>query len=306
MEEYRKGLLLAFATALISGVSVFVNGAAVKLSDPFVYTALKNIGALAFLAALVFAWRELSYFRSLSRRQWGMLALIGIIGGSVPFLMFFYGLKLGGAAASSFIYRSLFLFAGVFGYFILKEKPDRRDFLGALLILAGNALLVSGSFELGAGPLLVLGATLLWALEYTLSRKALSSIQPRAVMVSRMLFGSLVLLGFLAYEGTLGSLFSLTSEMLVWLGVASLLLFGFLATWYTSLKYLPVFRATAILALGGLVTAALDLFFSSKALALSDALGLVLLLIGVFAIAGVSELARALRRSGRPSPGPVE
>ena len=105
------------AAALISGFSVFINGVAVTFADPFVYAALKNTGALLFLGAALLAFRELGNLRNLSLRQWGMLALIGVIGGSIPFLLFFWGLKLGGAAVSSFIYRSLFLFAGVFGNF---------------------------------------------------------------------------------------------------------------------------------------------------------------------------------------------
>jgi len=61
--NYGKGLLLAFLTAIISGVSVFVNGAAVKLADPSVYAALKNIGALVFIGAIALAFTGLHHFR---------------------------------------------------------------------------------------------------------------------------------------------------------------------------------------------------------------------------------------------------
>src|SRR5271157_2523641 len=169
-----KGIILAVSAALISGFSVFMNGVAVSQADPFVYTTIKGIFALIFLVACAMILKEMKNFRSLSSKQWGMLVLIGLIGGSVPFLMFFWGLKLGGAAVSSFIYRSLFIFAGVTGYLILKEAPSPRDVAAGFVILAGNALLVSGEAIFGLGQVLVLGATLLWAVEYAISRKIMS------------------------------------------------------------------------------------------------------------------------------------
>lgn len=291
MKDYSKGIMLALTTALISGVSVFVNGIAVKLSDPIVYTALKNVGALIFLIAAAFALNELKNLKNLSRKQLGMLVLIGIIGGSVPFALFFWGLKLGGAAVSSFIFRSLFVFAAVFGYLILKEKPERNDLIAAFLILAGNALLVSGELSFGFGQVLVLAATLLWALEYTLSRKMLSEVAPRTVMVSRMLFGSIALFCFLFFTGS-SNLLTFTPSILPWLVLTSLLLFGFVSTWYSALKYLPIAKAAAILTLGGLVTTVLNAVFLKSVLSLNDLLSALLIVVGCALVVKLNELAK--------------
>jgi len=307
LSNHDRGIALALAAALVSGISVFVNGIAVKLADPFAYTALKNGGALLFLVAIAFAFiglRCLRHFSSLSARQWAMLALIGVVGGSVPFLMFFWGLKLGGAAVSSFIFRSLFLFAGVTGWLILREKPEPRDVAAGFVILAGNALLVSGEAAFGLGQALVLGATVLWAVEYALSRKLMADVQaavhPQAVMASRMLFGSAVILVFLAATGSLGSLALAASsiELIGWLAVTSLLLAGFLFCWYGSLKHLPLMKAAVILTLGGIVTAALDAVFLGKAIAPVQAAGLVLVLGGVVMMVGLFSLIRS--SSGLP------
>lgn len=300
--DSRQGALLALMTALISGISVFVNGIAVKSADPFLYTFMKNAGSLIFIALAALALGHIREIREIPRGRIPLLILIGVIGGSVPFLLFFWGLKLGGPSVSSFIFRSLFLFAGVFGYLVLKERPSSKDLLGGAIILAGNALLVSGDLAFGFGQLLVLSATVLWALEYTISRKALADVSPAVVMGSRMLFGSLVILAFLFLDGTASSLLSVSSEALAWLFVTSLLLAGFLFCWYRALKALPVLRATSILALGGVITAGLEMFFATRPFTPIEGLGLVLIAVGVAVVVSLRGLLDALKE---PLPGLV-
>ncbi|PIN83736.1 hypothetical protein COV61_02285, partial [Candidatus Micrarchaeota archaeon CG11_big_fil_rev_8_21_14_0_20_47_5] len=281
-----EGIVFAFAAALISGISVFANGAAVKLAEPLAYTLLKNIGAFIFLAAVVLFLGEWRSFKALSRKQWLYLLLIGVIGGSIPFALFFTGLKLGGALVSSFIFRSLFIFAGVFGYFILKEKPTGKEMLAGFTILVGNALLLPPQLSFGFPQLLVFAATLLWALEYTISRKAMADTPPRVVMISRMFFGSLVLIAFMVATNSAGALLQINAELLQWLFITSLLLSAFLLTWYNALARLPVLKATAIFALGGVVTAVLETALAGRTLAPLEAFSLFLIAIGAFAFAG--------------------
>jgi drug/metabolite transporter (DMT)-like permease len=299
------GIMLAIATAVISGVSVFVNGMAVKLSDPIIYTLMKNAGVLLFLVATVIAFRNVKNFRNLSRNQWITLIAIGLIGGSIPFALFFWGLKLGGAVISSFIYRSLFIFAGIFGYLVLKEKPSKNDLMAGLLVLLGNAILLSGDISFGFGQLLVLAATVLWGLEYTLSRKILADVEPNVVMVSRMLFGSVALLAFTSANGSISLIASLSSTTVLWLGLTSILLFGFVMAWYNALKYLPVFKATTILAFGGIITTALNFVFTSASLSLIDLLSALLILIGCLIAINLDKLwgiIFVIRSNSAPAP----
>jgi drug/metabolite transporter (DMT)-like permease len=291
--NYETGILLALATAIISGISVFVNGIGVSLSDPIVYTITKNLGALFFLIAAAFALKEIKNFSNLSRNQWLTLILIGLVGGGIPFALFFWGLQLGGAVVSSFIYRSLFIFAAISGYLILKEKPEKNDVIAAVLILGGNALLLPNELTFGFGQLLVLAATVLWALEYTISRKImLADVHPRVVMVSRMLFGSIALLAF--SFATSATIISLDISILPWILLTSLLLFGFLSTWYTALKHIPVFKATAILALGGVITTTLNFVFLNAVISLTSLFSLLFILIGCLVAIRIDKLTKQL------------
>ena len=133
-----KGIMFGFITALISGVSIFVNSFGVSLSDPFVYTTIKNALVVVFILSTFFIFKNMRELSALTKKQIAQLVIIGLIGGSVPFLLFFYGLSLGIASVSSFIFRSLFIFASLMAVFYLKEKIDHRFFIGALIVFIGN------------------------------------------------------------------------------------------------------------------------------------------------------------------------
>ena len=77
MKTEDKGI--ALATALISGVSVFANGIAVKSSDAIVYTTLKNLGALVFLAAAAFMLKEFRQFAKLIGKVPELIGKLGML-----------------------------------------------------------------------------------------------------------------------------------------------------------------------------------------------------------------------------------
>src|SRR5689334_17005440 len=104
MSTRARGVGLAFVTALISGVSIYVNGRAVKhFHDPTVYTTAKNAVAGVLLLALALAPRAATSGRSVERRQWAGLAVVAVVGGSVPFVLFFEGLARAHATQAAFI-----------------------------------------------------------------------------------------------------------------------------------------------------------------------------------------------------------
>ncbi len=76
--ERNIGLILAAGTAVISGISVFVNATAVKaVPDPAVFTTLKNLVAVAILFGLAMAVVRPAEVRAISGRDRSMLGAIG-------------------------------------------------------------------------------------------------------------------------------------------------------------------------------------------------------------------------------------
>ena len=287
------GILLVLFTALISGVSTFVNFWAVQGANSDAFITARNLLVAGLLVPLFFLARS-SVRSRLGRDDWLRLIVIGLIGGAIPFLLFFRGLQMAGAAGAptaTFGYRMLFLLATVLAVVFLKERFSWRVGIAAGLILGGNALLLSLTATVWAdGTLFVLAATVLWASEYTLSKRTLSGLPSTTVALARMGFGGLFLFGYLVVSGQLAAVSALTAAQLQWIGISALLLVAFVTTWYAGLRHVDVSVATSVLVLGFPITLVLDVLASRKPLSLPQAAGVVVIAFGVVLVVGLASL----------------
>ena len=132
--ENQKGIMLAYLTALVSGISVFANSFGVVTMDATAYAFVKNILVAAILAAACLSLGKWKEFLSLNKKQLLMLAFIGIVGGGIAFALFFSGLAQVSGAEGSFLYRLLFVFMDlrdqfvkVFEFLFIPDTVDEID-----------------------------------------------------------------------------------------------------------------------------------------------------------------------------------
>lgn len=293
----KRGLMLVLLTALVSGVSIFANSFAVRGFDPFAFTFLKNAVVAVFLLSTIILIKELPALRKLTKKQVSKLAAIGLVGGSIPFLLFFYALKMATAINAGFLHKTLFIWATLFAIILLKEKVNKVFIAAAFLLLAGNFLLFNIS-GFGLPEILILGATMLWALENSISKNALKELSGTVVGFGRMFFGSIFILAFLSLTGSLEPVLSLSIPQIQWVLITALLLFGYVFTFYSGLKHLPVHKATAVLLLAQPITAVLSLAFLGKAISVQQGIGLTLIVAGVFLIAGFGLILSKAKQKG--------
>ena len=116
-----------------------------------------------------------------------------------------------------------------------------------------------------------------------ISKYALKELSPRIVAWGRMFFGSIFILIFLAFTGQLSLVASLNISQISWVLITGIILFGYVMTWYTGLKYIPVSVATTILLLGAPITTLLT-FIYTGIISRIEILGAVLVLVGVIFI----------------------
>ena len=303
------GVLLVLATAVISGVSTFLNGYAVAGTSSAAFVTVRNL-AVAGLLAPVGVFALLRSRRLPGPRDLGTLAVIGLIGGAIPFVLFFQGLKLAaeahGTLTASFVYRTLFIFATVFGVVALKERFHWRAAVAAAVILGGNFLLLSLVSPVWTdGSLYVLLATVLWAAEYTVSKHALRHLGGTTVGLGRMGFGAAFLSAYLAFTGGWGTVAGFSGGQWAWVGISAAMLTGFVLTWYIGLARVDLGVATTVLVLGFPISWALSLVAAHAVPAPLTLLGAVVVTVGVVATLGARHLRATwefARGRGRPAP----
>ncbi|MBC8495297.1 DMT family transporter [archaeon] len=280
----KKGLWLVFFTAIISGISIFINAFGVQGINPFVFTGAKNLVVGILLLSIIFFAKDFKSLKKLKVRDWRNLSLIGLVGGSIPFLLFFKGLQLATPAQGSFVHKTMIVWVAIFALFFLKEKLNFKIVIGAIALLAGNFLLLKlSSFDLTLGIWLIFLATLFWTAEIIISKRVLTTLSGNTVAFGRMFFGSVFIMIFLLATNQFSIAFTLSSTQFIWIFVTSAFLLGYVLTFYNGLKTVNASTAVAILAVGSVVTTLLNLIFLDKLITLSQIAGLILLVVGVLA-----------------------
>lgn len=290
-----RGIAFALMTALVSGGAVFVNGLAVRrFDDATVYTTAKNLVAGVLLAAALVAVtasvpERAAAVRSAARSHWPALGIIALVGGAVPFVLFFEGLARATSTNAAFIHKTLVVWVAIGATVVLRERVTAVHVGAIALLVVGHLVLTGGlgAAELGTAELLVLAATLLWSVEVLLVKRLLPDVPSQLAATARMAGGSVLLVVWLAVTGSLGGLFGLDGRQWLWVLLTGSTLAVFVGCWYTALSLAPAVDVTAVLVLGAVVTGLLNTGFRGVPLT-TESYGYVLIALGVFAVAARS------------------
>lgn len=283
--DVTKGIYLALITAAISGVAIFVNKFALTaIQPPLVFTSVKNFGVGLLIISILLAGRKWKLIKKINRRELIYLFLIGIIGGTIPFYLYFTGLTQIPAINAALIHKTLVIWVALMAIPLLKERMSPLQILGVILLFGAN-IFVGGfqGFTFLEGEFLILIATIFWAIENILAKKILPTVDPDIVTAARMGFGSLILLvaSALTAPSALFSSLSLTSMQWFFMALTIATLLGYVMTWYRALKYAPATTVTSILVASTLVTNILSAIFITHMWDYLMGIQAVLMLIGV-------------------------
>jgi drug/metabolite transporter (DMT)-like permease len=278
----KKGIYLILATAVISGLANFVNKFGMKAlgQSAYQYTTLKNVVVALILSLIVFTPLIRPKLRKLTKKDWGKLMLIGLVGGSVPFLLFFKGLSLTSSISASFLHKTLFIWVAILAWPILKEKITKLQFLALGLLLFGNVIFLGfRGMSWGYAETIILIATMLWAIESVIAKITLKQVDSMVVAWGRMFFGSIILISFLAVTGNTVGLLTLNLSQVGWILLVAAFLIGYVTTWYSALKRLPVTVVASFLVLASPITTFLNAAFVSHQLSVEKLLGALIILL---------------------------
>ncbi|MGI5827743.1 MAG: DMT family transporter [Patescibacteria group bacterium] len=284
-EKHTKAIALALTTMVISGIAIFINKFAVSaIKPPLVFTATKNLGVGLFIVSVLFLTKKWQCIKKLTKREVKNLVLIGVIGGSLPFYLFFEGLSKASAVNAALIHKTLVLWVALLALPLLKEKLTKIQVLAVGVLFASN-LVIGGfkGFEFSQGELMVLGATILWAVENVIAKKTLKTVDPDIVVGARMGFGTVILLAAASfvYPASLTQIGSLTLTQSLWLGVSAVTLAGYVMSWYRALKLASATLVTSILVGSTLITNLLSAMFVTHTWTKDMTLQAGLIILGV-------------------------
>lgn len=255
-----RGVLLALGTAAISGLAVYLNAFGVKLvSDAAVYTTAKNGVAAIILVGLALAIGAGREARALdSRRRLGLVA-IAVIGGSIPFVLFFSGLAMATAPTAAFIHKTMFVWVAVLAVPLLGERIGIIQIAALGVLLAGLVLVAPPTgMGWGVGETMIAAATLLWSAEVILAKRLLGGVSASLLGAARMGLGVVILFAYLAFSGRLGGLGAISGEAWVWIVLTGGLLAGYVATWFAALREAKASVVTSVLVAAAVVTGVLS------------------------------------------------
>jgi drug/metabolite transporter (DMT)-like permease len=282
---FRKGVFFAFVTAMISGASIFVNKFAVDAIKPAIlFTTVKNIAVGFVLVALLIVFKKWRLFYSLSKINIVRLIFIAIIGGSIPFYLFFTGLSMTPAINAAIIQKTLVFWVALFALPFLKERLSSLQIVGILLLFWGN-IFIGGfkGFSYSLGEMYILLATVFWGIEHVIAKRVLAEVDPDIVTAARMGLGSLLLfgIGLITAPQAMTQGITLTFMQFFWLSLTIVFLLGYVMSWYRALAYAPATLVSSILVVATLVTNVLSAVFITHTWNIDMFYQMVIMSVGV-------------------------
>ena len=256
----RLGYTLAVLNMVISGAAIYVNSLGVRMfSDSTLYTALKNsVVGIALLVPLVFSGRSRADWRRLGAREWRLLIIVALIGGSVSYALYFRGLQLTTPVTASLVDHTQFLIVAIFAALFIGERFGPAVWVALAALFAGVTLGIgAGTVRLDAGMPFVAAATLLFAADFVLMKYLLRTVSALMVMTFKMTFGSLFLLLFVAAAGRAAGIGQLSLLQWGFAGITGLILLAFSITSVLGLRHASATATTAIPAGSPIITTVL-------------------------------------------------
>ena len=187
--------LLLVVMALIWGVNASVMKRALTEMPPLVFNAARLGLASIALVILAFSVRRVA----LTRRDVGMLLVLGVLGTGLYQLFMIEGLALTRAGTTALILSAGPAFVALFGRLLGVERITRRGAVGIILSMAGIALVaftqpgVTAQSAVLHGSLLVLIGCICWSLFAVLIKPYANRLDGRLVTAVTIVGGTVPL-----------------------------------------------------------------------------------------------------------------
>ena len=299
----RLGYMFAASNAVISGFAIFINTYGVKLfTDSTLYTAMKNgVVGVVLLVPVIFFSTQRAEIKRLRGRQWGLLVLLALIGGSLPYVLTFRGFQLSTPTTNALLTHVNFVFVAILAAVFLRERAGWLVWVALAVLLVGISWgLNLHAVQLNEGGWLILASTVFFAIASIMMKAMLHDMSPVLIMSAKMSLGSLFIFGYVGATGHLGEIAELNGQQWLFVVATGLILLAFTVTAVLALNYCSATAATAIPTAAPIITTML-VVISTQSLKLpaTTLIGLGIILGATLAIVlfGLLHETRETRRA---------
>jgi len=175
----RRAILAALAAAALFGASAPFAKQLVGDVPPVLLAGLLYLGSGLGLAVLRLARDRGWQPPRLPANEWGWLAAAIAFGGIAGPVLLMLGLARTSASSASLLLNLEAVLTALLAWIVFRENAGPRIVFGMLLIVAGGVCVAwpspSAPGGLAAGPMLIAGACLCWAIDNNLTRKVSAS-----------------------------------------------------------------------------------------------------------------------------------
>ncbi len=299
MKGETKGIILAILAAIVSGISIPANKYFIVNLDPTVFTAVRAV-IIGIVFLMISLYISATKKRSFKKVPWKYLLFIAIVGGAFAFLLYFNGLALTTAVSGAFLQKTLPLFTAIFALVFLGERVTKRMGYAIIAMFIGMAILTVTQLTPSAlwpnpllGDALIIIATVLWAVESIVAKKAMNMGENNFVVsFARMFFGGLILFGFVLLFGKFSVLFTLSMQQWINVLISTVLLLLYVLFWYWSIMYMNVSKAAALLLLAPIISLVGGVVLFSAPVSALELVGCAIILISAYVLGGVKSESR--------------
>ncbi|MHB1419178.1 MAG: DMT family transporter [Bacillota bacterium] len=191
----KQALYMLVLVSIIWGINFVVGKILTEQFSPIFLVAMRLLVTSCFL--LIYAGSSMQ-LKKVSRKDFLLLAVIGTVGIFLNQMIFFYGLAYTTVANASLISALTPLATTLLAWMFLKEMVTSKKIVGAVLGIAGVAVLLTGGTHLSVaainlGDLLTFVAMFLWSMAIIMIKKATARLDPLLITVYITVIGAVMM-----------------------------------------------------------------------------------------------------------------
>jgi len=292
------GAALALLSAALWGVfPVMVNRGSHHI-PPLLFAAISTL--LAAAGSLGYAAFKGQLYELRNRESYASLFMITLCIVIIPYTLFFIGAGKTSGMNTSLLLLSEIIFTLLFTPFI-GEKTTIEKLIGAFGVFCGAALILfHGSFKLNTGDVLVILSTASYPVGNFYAKKALTRVSPSVILLVRFFLGSLFLFllsMFVESSSTVSAVIATNWPLLSLTGFV--LLGAGKIVWYEALNRVDISKAISLSMTFPLFSLIILTGFYNEPISHQQAMGIAVMLVGVFFSAKRSSVDPATTKYGQ-------